>query len=108
MICDHCLTFFRPETLPDIIHRLASAIDINARKNIVNVDRHNVLEGCFRAFNRRFDDNRMLNVRFSGEDGVDSGGLTREFFRLALQELKSSGVFQGGDVKKFIKLDYNG
>jgi hypothetical protein len=50
----------------------------------------------------------LLSVRFAGEDGVDSGGLTREFLRLAMQAIKSSALFHGEDNGKFVRLDYSG
>lgn len=78
------------ETLPDIVRRLASAMDVEGRKNIVNVDRDNVLEGGFRPLHRPFDEHRLFNVRFTGEDGADCGGLTREFLRLAIRSIQSS------------------
>ena len=97
------------DTLPDVITRLSNALDRNGRKNIVNVVRENVLDGAYRALQRlQFDPFRLLSVRFAGEDGVDSGGLTREFLRLAMQAIHSSALFHGEENGKFVRLDYSG
>jgi hypothetical protein len=74
--------------------------------NVVNVDRENVLDGGLRGFNRKsFDPCFRLNVRFSGEDGIDNGGLTREFMHLALIQLKDLAIFGGPENSKFLTLD---
>ena len=92
-----------------MIKRLSNALDRNGRKNIVNVLREDVLDGAYRALQRpQFDPFRLLSVKFAGEDGVDSGGLTREFFRLAMQAIQSSALFHGEENGKFVHLDYSG
>ena len=78
-------------------------------KNVVNVAREDVLDGGYRAFCRTsFNARRKLSVRFSGEDGVDSGGPTREFLRLAMYALKESSLFVGPAKAKTVSLDYKG
>jgi hypothetical protein len=57
-------------------------------RNMVNVLREDVLEGLFRAIKRKtFKMSAPPSVKFVGEDGIDTGGLTREVFSLALQAL---------------------
>ena len=46
-----------------------------ARRNVVNVERDDVLDGRIRAFMRvSFNPAAELSVRFAGEDGIDDGG----------------------------------
>ena len=67
------------------------------------------MDGAYRALQRaQFVPFRLLSIRFAGRDGVDSGGLTREFLRLALQALHSSSLFHGEENEKFVRLDYSG
>jgi hypothetical protein len=98
------------ETLTDILVRLSACCDVDSTtRNIVNVDRDDILDGAFRAFNRKtFDPERLLSVRFSGEDGIDTGGLTREFMRLAMSSTRNLPIFEGDERRKLIALDYKG
>jgi len=50
----------------------------------------------------------LLNVKFSGEYGVDAGGLSREFMRLSLKEIKNLPIFSGTEQSKVFSLDYKG
>jgi len=76
----------RNESFFEILTRLHRGVDKNGLKNIVNVDRNDVLDGGFRAFKRpTFNTRMLLNVKFSGEYGVDADGLSREFMRLFLK-----------------------
>jgi len=78
-------------------------------RNIVNVSRQDVLDGGFRAFRQQsFIPTRSLSVRFSGEDGIDTGGLSREFMRLAVNGIKDLPLFEGTDNCKMIGLNYKG
>lgn len=98
---------YRGDVFVDIIRQLSLQISPHERKNIVNVDRGNILEGAWTAVMRPyFNPLRGVNVRFSGEDGIDSGGLTREFFRLSLGALQTSVLFCGHVNKRFLNMDY--
>ena len=80
---------------------------MDAKKNIVNVDRDDVLDGGYRAFSRKtFQRKALLSVRFSAEDGIDTSGLTREFLRLCLHDMHDSCLFEGKENKRFLALDY--
>lgn len=74
----------------DVIHRMNFA-DVDGLSNIVNIDRENVLEGGMRAFRRRtFDCRNRLSVRFSAEDGTDTGRrveITRKFDLFSFTEI---------------------
>ena len=97
------------DSIDAILLRMRKNIHANERANIVNVDRSDVLEGTFRAFQRSsFDHHRVLNVRFSGEQGIDEGGPTRELMRLAIRAIKDTSVFEGPDNEKRLALDSNG
>jgi len=100
---------FRETTFEELLVNLASVVDLCGMKNIVNVNRDDMLDGAFRAFARKsFDPSKLLNVRFTGEDGIDNGGLTREFLRLAVTAIGSSSIFTGSGYSKNIQLDYKG
>lgn len=92
--------------MTNILKRIGSSID-TTKKNIVNVDRDNVLDGGFRGFSRKsFDPLSPLDVKFSDEDGIDTGGPTREFLRLAMNSVKDLPIFAGPDNQKMLVLDY--
>ena len=96
-------------TLFELLTGISSKIDLHGNKNIVNVDREDVLDGGFRALSKKsFDPHRQLSVRFASEDGIDTGGLTREFLRLAMNKIHCLPVFSGNEEKRFITLDYRG
>ena len=50
-------------------------------------------------------DERRLTVRFSEEAGVDDGGPTREFMRLALKARRESPIFEGPDAAKMLAVN---
>ena len=62
------------------LRRLREQVDMDGRRNVVNVTRDDVLDGARRGFRRtKFNNNCVLSVKFSGEAGIDDGGPTREF-----------------------------
>lgn len=106
-IAFHC----RVETFHELMVRLSSKVDNYGTKNIINVDRQDVLDGAFRGFQRSsFNAKAQLNVRFSGEDGIDTGGLTREFLRLAVRAIESLSIFSDSTIpnSKLLTMDYKG
>jgi len=103
------LHLFSEETFEELISKLAAKVDVSGLKNVINVNRDDVLDGAFRGFRRpTFDSKKLLNVRFCGEDGIDNGGVTREFLRIAVSAVKTSSIFTGPDDARNIVLDYNG
>jgi len=101
---------FREKSFTDIIINLAQMIDINGSKNVINVDRNNILDGGLRGFARKvFDAKRLLFVRFADEQGIDAGGLTKELLRLLLQAIRSElPIFSGPENARNLLLDYKG
>ena len=79
------------------------------RRNYVNIRRGHVLDDGINKINRpTFQSNLPISVKFADDDGnsegaVDTGGPTREFFRLAVNKmfLKTS-MFQGPDGNKVL------
>lgn len=61
------------------------------------VDRKNLLEDTFKqlASFKPYELRKQLKVKFQGEDGIDEGGLCKEFFQLITREIFDSafGVF---------------
>lgn len=101
----------RDESLVTLLTKLRTAVDTNGCKNIVNVDRGDVLDGGIRAFRRKtFKPEKLLSVRFSGEDGVDNGGLRREFMQLAVTAVSNLSIFSSTEMNrgKNLALDYKG
>jgi len=97
------------ETFEDLITKLAAAVNVSGLKNVINVNREDILDGAFCGFRRpTFDSKKLLNVRFCGEDGIDNGGVTREFLRLAVSAVKTSSIFTGPDEARNTVLDYKG
>ncbi len=104
-----CRCLVREQTFAEILRELTSQVDVNGKKNIVNVTRSDLLEDGFRAFERKsFNPAHLLNVRFSGEDSIDSGGVTREFLRLIIVHINNMSLFCGKDNNKYLNLDYKG
>ncbi|XP_069108918.1 G2/M phase-specific E3 ubiquitin-protein ligase-like [Argopecten irradians] len=94
-------------TLTSVLSMLKTHIDSEGRKNIVNVDRGNILDGGCRAFQRtRFNHWAPLSVAFAGEQGIDNGGPTREFLQLTIVALRDSNIFEGPVSSKSLALDY--
>ena len=100
----------KPANLIDALFHLACKAeeDETDKCNIVNVTRPDVLDGGMRAFSRSsFQPTNKLSVRFVGEDGIDNGGPTRDFLRLALTEIESK-FFCGPDKGKYLRLNAAG
>ena len=67
-----------------------------------------MLDGAKRAFGKqRFNTRAQLDVKFIGEDAIDTGGPTRELMRIARKELPSLQIF-AGEHAKILRLDYPG
>ncbi|MES9884047.1 MAG: hypothetical protein ABW185_24635 [Sedimenticola sp.] len=92
-----------------MLQQLHSAVDLTRKKNLINISRTNVIDGAIRCFRRRtFDPLAPLHVKFGGEDGIDDGGLTREFMRLLRKEISQQPIFCGDDDSKQLALDSPG
>ena len=75
----------------------------------VDVSREEVLDGARRGFRRAtFKNTHMLTVKFSGEAGIDDGGPTREFMRLALKAMHDSHLFEGPNNCKVLAVNIAG
>lgn len=103
------MKFFSSFSLETVLQSLYDQIDTEGRKSIVNVDRYNVLEGGFRALQRKsFKETNLLSVKFSGECAVDNGGPSREFLHLSIKSLKELNIFEGESDAKLLAMDYKG
>ncbi|XP_072171956.1 G2/M phase-specific E3 ubiquitin-protein ligase-like [Diadema setosum] len=92
-------------TLEDILSTLGRQIRDDDSSNLISVTRDDILEGGFRGFKKpRFNPAAPLNVKFSGERGIDNKGLAREFLTLSLMTI-SDRYFSGGPAKS-ISIDY--
>jgi len=62
----------------------------------IHIRRSSVFSDALRQFSKgSFDVTKMLQVRFVGEEAVDTGGPRREFFHLLLREIFTSSLFAG-------------
>ena len=96
-------------SLYEILLGMSTCINVDEKKNIVNVTRHDILDGGYRAFLRKsFNPNHLLSVKFAGEQGMDTGGPTREFLSLAMKEIFNSGLFEGESNAKYLTLSATG
>lgn len=76
----------------------AWAIRSNDDKDVqrIHIWRSHVLSDALRQFLKEsFDVTEMLQVRFVGEEAVDTGGPQGEFFHLLLCEMLTSSLFAG-------------
>ena len=97
------------ETVVQILQKQKDGTDNKARKNIINVDRDDVMDGCKRAFMRpRFNPKAGLDVKFVGEEGIDNGGLSSELLRLLLNEVRHLSIFTGPEYARNLVLDQKG
>ena len=78
-------------------------------RNYINVRRGHVLNDGIHKINRAtFNPKLPLSVKFADDDGnsegaVDTGGPTREFFRLSIKEMFSrASMFHGPDGNKIL------
>lgn len=80
---------------------------VESPKTILNVWWEDVLQGATYTFKKEsFDSRKQLDVHFEEEMGIDTGGPSREFFRLAASALQSSAVFAGEPGKKYLAKSY--
>ncbi len=88
------------------MYKLEQSVVDSEGSNIINVCRERVLDGAIRGFSRTsFDPCKPLSVKFVGEDAIDEGGPSREFFRLAVREIQEMPIFQGESRCRMIVLD---
>lgn len=78
-------------------------------RNYINVRRGHVLDdGISKMSRSRFNPKLPLSVKFAHDGGisegaVDTGGPTREFFRLAIREMfQKSSIFGGAEGNKVL------
>lgn len=95
----YSLYFCSASTLEDWIMQVRSQIDPLLPRNLVNITRHNVIDGIFNALARdNFVPTAGLDVQFvSGfdttEEAVDLGGPTREMLDLGMEALKKLPIW---------------
>ena len=66
----------------------------------IKIRRNRLWDDACAEFVKEFDQSKPLQVQFVGEDGIDGGGLKREFFTLVLQ--KAGNLLEGpSDCKVF-------
>ncbi|XP_067088310.1 G2/M phase-specific E3 ubiquitin-protein ligase-like [Osmerus mordax] len=76
-----------------------------------NINRNNVLDGAFRAFNRKsYNPFKRISVKFSDEtghveEGIDLGGPRRELLSLLMEDIERSPMLAGPDGQKNLALD---
>ena len=76
--------------------------------NYFKINRTRLLDGAIRALRRKnFYENGRISINFGddigqAESAIDAGGPTREFLRLAINQIVSSSVFAGTETEKFI------
>ncbi|XP_063794594.1 uncharacterized protein LOC134949797 [Pseudophryne corroboree] len=96
--------------LKDILSNLAVQIDTESISKF-NINRREVWDGACRGLKRQtFRPENRLSVIFTDsfgntEGAVDFGGPTREFFRLLLQFLQISKLFEGPENSKTLSCD---
>ena len=76
--------------------------------NYFKVNRTRLLDGAIRALRRKnFYENGRISIKFGDDIGqtegaIDAGGSTREFLRLAVNQVVNSSVFGGMEIEKYI------
>ena len=111
MYVSHCLKYLNISfRIEDTLKSLRCNLELEGKRNIVNVTRGtSFLPLAIKGFQRKsFNHKAPLSVKFGGEDGIDNGGLTREFMRLLLPKLRDSSMFTGPDDSRALALDAKG
>ena len=68
-----------------------------------------MLETAIRLFSKEyFVPKAELDVKFVGEDGIDNGGLSREYLTLVLRAIRDSYMFHGPEQHKTLVLHASG
>ena len=69
-----------------IIDRYVNQSDVYL---ILRIDRANLVSSTMRQIGHlpRLDLRKQLKVKFKGEEGVDEGGVKKEFFQVMLRQL---------------------
>ena len=104
-----CIIWFYFSLLKIKLFELKSLIDENGRRNPVNVSRDggDPLNGLMRAFRKpSFTARHLLDVKFSNEDGIDTGGPTKECLRMSFKQMQKLPIFVGPEGSKFICMKY--
>lgn len=97
-------------TVKEIIKDLGRQI-ISEQQRPLYISRSNVFRSAHIGLNSPlFDPKKALFIKFvdqwnMDEIGIDTGGLRNEFFRLALQEIKLSRMFEGEELSRSLALD---
>jgi hypothetical protein len=82
--------------------------------NLISVVRSAVAQGFKRVIARKnFRPFLKLDIQFMDDDNKtegasDEGGPTREFFRLLLEEVFNSGIFEGSSTARQLALSTSG
>ncbi|KAI2650691.1 G2/M phase-specific E3 ubiquitin-protein ligase [Labeo rohita] len=93
-----------------ILQDLGSKIDRNQQCRF-NINRASVLDGDIRGFKKlSYNPNHSISVKFSDdmghdEEAVDLGGPRREFFKLLMEALMQSPIFEGQEHQRNLALD---
>ena len=72
---------------------------------VLRIQRNNLIESALRELNRKRDELRKpLRVKFQGEEGIDEGGVRKEFFQLICKELfdPNYGMFSANEKQRFL------
>ena len=92
--CSACANF-RPSALDSLLENHRTVVVSEEKYHRITVRRRHLLQDSMTAFRIGFPFNSHLAVTFLGEPAVDAGGPCREFFRLLLQEIFQSSLFEG-------------
>lgn len=97
----------------EIIAELALAID-HKKVSRFNISRSDVWDGAVRGFRRNtYSDNNDMFIKFnddagSFEEGLDTGGLTREFLTLLMGHVRNRPIFDGPPESRYLVYNSRG
>ena len=98
----------RKETsLQEVLSSVQSKV-VEEKVNLFNVNRNKLLDGAIRALRRAtFSEDGRISVKFADDLGqpegaIDAGGPTREFLRIAVDQVTNSSIFGGVESEKYI------
>ena len=110
-ISDFHVTFHRESTTSETVSTLlkehfsvSNPVSFDTdMANRISIRRNHIWKDAVRAISKPgFNPNRNVRVAFVGEEAVDEGGPSREFFTLVLQKMSEDGsILQGPEHSRF-------
>lgn len=100
--------FSRDMSVADVVLNLRPAT-MDMPPNIVNTTRDTALTDILQRINEdSFQEDRRINVKYQGEDGVDAGAVSDSLYSNCLKQLPQLPIFHSEDDGLHLVLNMQG